>query len=115
GIGKLFSTSGRIGRLEYFLTIAGIWIVLIVVWGMLVVVDSAAASVLLGIPTWLLAVIISVCAGIKRLHDWDQSGWLYLLFLVPIASFILLLLLLFKGPSPGLNRFGYEESGSVMG
>lgn len=115
GIGKLFSMSGRIGRLEYFLIVVVVWIALIIAWGIIVAADSAAVTIVLGIGTWLAAVVISVCAGVKRLHDFDQSGWLYLLFLVPIASFILLFVLLLKGGSPGPNQYGLEDSGSVMG
>ncbi len=115
GIGKLFSGTGRISRLEYFLTVLGVWGVLIVTWLIIVTVDAPLFTLVAGIGTWLPAMVIAICAGIKRLHDFDQSGWLYLLFLVPFASFIMLLILLFKGPSPGRNRYGFEDSGSVMG
>jgi uncharacterized membrane protein YhaH (DUF805 family) len=114
GIGKLFSASGRISRLEYFLTILGVWGILIIAWVVIVALDAPALTVFIGGGAWLIGVVISICAGVKRLHDFDQSGWLYLLFLVPFASFILLLILLFKGSSPGLNQYGYADSGSVM-
>lgn len=115
GIGKLVSGSGRIGRLEYFLTIVGVWVVLLIAWAIIAAVDAPALTILLGLGTWLPAIVISVFAGVKRLHDFDQSGWLYLLFLVPFVSFIMLLVLIFKGSSPGLNKYGYADSGSVMG
>jgi len=115
GIGKLFSGAGRIGRLEYFLTIVVVWVVLIIAWSVIVVVDAPALTLVVGLITWLLALVVSVCAGVKRLHDFDQSGWLYLLFLIPFAGFIMLLVLLLKGSSIGLNRYGYQDSGSVRG
>lgn len=114
GIGKLVSAAGRIGRLEYFLTIVAIWLVLLALAGIVSATDSTLA-VLLAIVVWVPATIIAICAGIKRLHDFDQSGWLYLLMLVPIASFIFLFVLFLKGSSPGLNQYGYADSGSVMG
>lgn len=115
GIGKLFSAEGRIGRLEYFLIVLGVWVVLIVAWGIIIAVDAPGVTIVLGLASWLAAVVLSICAGVKRLHDFDQSGWLYLLFLIPVASFIMLFVLLLKGGDPGVNRFGYEDSGSVMG
>lgn len=115
GIAKLFSAGGRIGRLEYFLTIVGIWGVLIIIWAITAFLDAPALLLLLILVAWLVATVVSVFAGIKRLHDFDQSGWLILLNLIPFVGFILLLVLLFKGSSPGLNQYGYADSGSVMG
>lgn len=114
GLGKLFSAYGRIGRLEYFLTILCVWGILIV--GALAIssFDAPGLVFLIFLACWLVGVVITVCAGIKRLHDFDQSGWLYLLFLVPVASFVMLLLLLFKGSGAGLNSYGYADSGSVQ-
>lgn len=88
---------------------------LILAWGIIIAVDAPGVTLVLGLGSWLLAIVLSVCAGIKRLHDFDQSGWLYLLFLVPVASLIMLFVLLLKGGDPGVNRFGYQDSGSVMG
>jgi uncharacterized membrane protein YhaH (DUF805 family) len=115
GIGKLFSASGRIGRMEYFLTIAGVWLAVIVIWAISAFLDTPGLLLLLMLAAWLAATVVSVVAGIKRLHDFDQNGWLILLNAVPFAGFILQLVLLFKGSSPGLNTFGYADSGSVMG
>jgi uncharacterized membrane protein YhaH (DUF805 family) len=115
GIGKLFSGDGRIGRLEYFLIVLGVWLVLLVLWGIIIAADAPGVTIVLGIGSWLLAVVLAVCAGVKRLHDFNQSGWLYLLFLIPFVSFILLFVLLLKGGDSGVNQYGYEDSGSVMG
>lgn len=115
GIGKLFSGSGRIGRLEYFLTIVGVWVMLAIAWGLISVVDAAVLTLVLGLGSWLVSLVVSVCAGVKRLHDFDQTGWLYLIFLVPFAGFIMFFVLLLKGGSIGLNKYGYADSGSVQG
>jgi uncharacterized membrane protein YhaH (DUF805 family) len=115
GIGKLFSGSGRVGRMEYFLTLIGIWVALAVLWAISAVFDAPTLLLLLMIVVWVVSTVIAICAGVKRLHDFDQSGWLYLLFLVPFAGFFLLFVLLLKGSSPGLNQYGYADSGSVMG
>jgi uncharacterized membrane protein YhaH (DUF805 family) len=115
GIGKLFSGSGRIGRLEWFLTVLGIWLVSIVSWGIIIAVDAPLITIVLGLISLVVSIVVAICAGVKRLHDFGQSGWLYLLMLVPLASFILLVVLLFASPNPGRNQYGFEDSGSVMG
>ncbi len=115
GIGKLFSGQGRIGRLEWFLTVAGVWLALLVAWGLIYATDSAVVALVLGLGIFVVSTIVAICAGVKRLHDFNQSGWLYLLFLVPVASVILFFVLLLKGGDAGLNQYGSEDSGSVMG
>lgn len=113
-IGKLFSGSGRIGRLEWALTVLGIWLFIVVTWGIVIGVNAPGVTILLGFASLILSVVVGTCAGVKRLHDFDQSGWLYLLMLVPIVGFILLLALLIAGPNPGPNQYGPEDSGSVI-
>ena len=56
GIGKLFSGDGRIGRLEYFLIVLGVWLVLLVLWGIIIAADAPGVTIVLGIGSWLLAV-----------------------------------------------------------
>jgi len=115
GLGALFSASGRIGRLEYFFTVVISTFGAIVGWVLpfiLTAFGGLTIGFLLGACLALLCGLAGVFAGIKRLHDFDQSGWLILLGFVPIASLVLGLLLLFKGPSSGPNRFGYAGAGS---
>ena len=50
-----------------------------------------------------------ITIGIKRLHDFDQSGWVFLLALVPIANVALLLALLFRPGTNGENRYGQQS------
>ncbi len=88
---------------------------LLILWGIIIAADAPGVTIVLGIGQRLLAVVLAVCAGVKRLHDFNQSGWLYLLFLIPFVSFILLFVLLLKGGDSGVNQYGYEDSGSVMG
>ena len=112
GLGNLLSASGRIGRLEYFFTSLAASVGAIFGWVLLTAFVGLTIGFLLGACFAILCGLISLFAGIKRLHDFDQSGWLILLSFVPFANFVLGLLLLFKGPSSGLNRFGYAGSGS---
>ncbi len=104
---KLFNADGRVGRKDWI-----IWIV--------------AIAIIFGIIGWLLgdrgqwvqailaiiAGIAGIFMGIKRLHDLDKSGWLYLLGIIPIVNFFFgIYLIVWKG-TEGDNRYGSPESGS---
>jgi len=110
-----FSSKGRFGRMSYL------------AWGML-----------LALPLWIVSAIIGVKAGlsgagtpptiqpvfvimeilyifpmimfaIRRLHDFDASGWWALLLIVPFVNALLGLVLLFRSGSEGSNRFGHPR------
>jgi uncharacterized membrane protein YhaH (DUF805 family) len=50
--------------------------------------------------------------GIKRLHDLDKSGWLYLLGFVPIVNFFFAIYLIVWKGTDGVNKYGAPNSGS---
>lgn len=50
----------------------------------------------------------SIIFGIKRLHDLNQSGWLYLLSLVPIVNIVFALYMSFAPGTTGPNKFGEQ-------
>lgn len=61
------------------------------------------------IPLLILSIALTaviVMFAIRRLHDYGSSGWWMVLYLVPIANFVLFLTLLFKRGDEGANRFG---------
>jgi len=112
---SVFSPKGRFGRLSYLAwgVVLGVfsWILMGVfaVLGVDVTQGSANGAVMAGIAMLVinLAVIVfGFIFGIRRLHDLDKSGWMILLFLVPIANLILILYLIFGRGSEGANRFG---------
>ncbi|MCL2520969.1 MAG: DUF805 domain-containing protein [Spirochaetaceae bacterium] len=54
-----------------------------------------------------LAIIAFIAAGVKRLHDFNKSGWWLLLICIPIAGqFLMLYWFFFKKGDAGDNRFG---------
>lgn len=57
---------------------------------------------------WLVvAVIVSVGAGVRRFHDLDLSGWHFLLLLIPLINFLTFLYLVFEsGKEVGETRWG---------
>ncbi len=52
---------------------------------------------------------VTVC--IRRLHDRNMSGWWFLVLLVPIASLVMLFIIMFLPGTPGPNRFGPDPLG----
>jgi uncharacterized membrane protein YhaH (DUF805 family) len=48
----------------------------------------------------------SFILAIQRLHDFDTTGWLTLLFLVPLVNMIFAFILWFVPGTDGENRFG---------
>lgn len=47
--------------------------------------------------------------AIRRLHDLNQTGWLSLLFLVPLVNIIFGLYILFAKGTPGPNNYGPQR------
>ncbi len=113
---KIFSFSGRIGRLRYLgycFIVSLLGYVLIISGTALMVMagagDKGAAQ---GMAVLLMAI---VCIGmmvmtwgymVRRLHDLNKNGWLSLLVLVPLANLVLALYLVFAAGSPGANSYG---------
>lgn len=79
---KTFSLQGRFGRLRYFLfNVAVIAIAAAAVFALTRLLTLAgtrpAFSMVQGLValTYVLAIIASLCLMVRRLHDFDQSGW----------------------------------------
>ncbi len=64
-----------------------------------------------------LAVLIPIISvGVRRLHDIDKSGWLYLVYIIPLIGFIMMIVWGCTRGTAGPNRFGddpLDPSGNV--
>ena len=85
--------TGRIGRLKFLLFHLAVWVVGALAYlfalgiGYNAETDGgAAAAVLVFLIGGLVAFLISLSAGVRRLHDLDQTGWLVLLSLIPLPE-----------------------------
>ncbi|UCH24929.1 MAG: DUF805 domain-containing protein [Trueperaceae bacterium] len=106
-----FRFAGRLGRRAYF-GYSFLW--LAITYGVAILVAFASSpgeeitpggtAVMLMVS--LVYSVATVSYGVRRLHDFNQSGWWYLLFFVPLVNFGMGLILLFAGPSEGENRYG---------
>ena len=58
---------------------------------------------------YILAIIIpSIAVGVRRLHDTNKSGWLYLISLIPFVGGIILLVFFVTEGTQGDNDFGSD-------
>ena len=72
--------------------------------------DSAINYITVLIFWFVITIIPQIAVTVRRLHDADFTGWLYLLIFVPFGSLILLVLTLLDG-TKGANRFGNDPKG----
>jgi|SRR5262252_1628341 uncharacterized membrane protein YhaH (DUF805 family) len=103
---KLFSASGRIGRARYIAYTVGLWFVVQFAIG---IAAAAFAVKGIGIVTgllltiaWGVLIVISFMLTIQRCHDFNGSGWLALLVLIPLVN----LMFWFVPGTDGENRYG---------
>jgi uncharacterized membrane protein YhaH (DUF805 family) len=98
---KLFSVSGRIGRARYLAYGFGLYFVFIFAAGVLAGALGQAGMALL-IGAWVALAVLGFMLTIQRCHDFNVTGWLSLLMVVPVAN----LIFLFIPGTDGPNRFG---------
>ncbi|MBI4900700.1 MAG: DUF805 domain-containing protein [Actinobacteria bacterium] len=113
--------SGRASRSEYWwVALAAAIVSMVFALLFVVIVVAAAASgtasdsmmagvvgVLWGVMALLgLATVVpTLSLGIRRLHDTNQSGWMYLLNFVPYVGGIILIVLMAQASNPAAARF----------
>ena len=71
---------------------AAMGVLLVAVWGVMAIVGLAT-------------IVPSMSLGIRRLHDTNQSGWLYLVSFVPYVGSIILIVLMAQASNPAGARF----------
>jgi len=71
---------------------AAMGVLLVAVWGVMAIVGLAT-------------IVPSLSLGIRRLHDTNQSGWLYLVSFVPYVGSIILIVLMAQASNPAGARF----------
>ncbi|WP_277373761.1 DUF805 domain-containing protein [Pseudomonas sp. AA-38] len=105
---KVLSLSGRIGRVRYL----GWYMAMLLCMlpGTLLAINFGTFSSTLFIIIFTLMVVgilvFSFCLVVQRLHDMGWSGWLWLLFFVPLVGTVMSLLMLIVPGTQGVNRYG---------
>lgn len=103
-----FNFTGRIGRLQYF-GFGIIW--LIILWFAIIFLgafsNASGTSGAFGyVALMILYAIATFSYGIRRLHDFDKSGWWYVLMFIPFANFVMGIVLLVAPGTQGSNTYG---------
>jgi uncharacterized membrane protein YhaH (DUF805 family) len=96
---KVFSFKGRMGRVRYIVNFMGFYILMGVVGAAL----QAADINFLVFPIGAAYIVISVMLTIQRCHDFNTSGWLSILLIIPIVNFFIFWLV---PGTDGANRWG---------
>lgn len=122
---KIFSASGRIGRLRYLAYVTGMNLLLYAIFiplmgGTAFMTEGpaemmASISGLVMILFYILTIVLSIIFAKRRLNDLDKTGWFLLLFLVPIVNLILAIYMIFFRGSEGENRFGAAPVANTLG
>ena len=116
---RLFQVKGRLGRVRYFVYALTITLIVYAVFAAVTAFAAIAGQpatepggVMFSVLMVLLAVggvftaVMSIIYGVRRLNDMNRSGWLILLMFVPLANFLLALVMLFAPGSKGENKYG---------
>jgi uncharacterized membrane protein YhaH (DUF805 family) len=94
---RIFSVSGRIGRVRYVGYLIGLYIL----FGIAAFLAALVAAPL-AIVAWLAYIVLAFMLTIQRCHDFNTTGWLSLVSLIPLVN----LIFWFIPGSEGANRYG---------
>ena len=108
----LFSLKGRLNRMPFNLFIIPFLIVGYTPYyapEFVFYLDSVFKKIpVFGLVVCLGIMWSSLAVTVKRLHDFDKSGWFFILLLIPYLGHALVLIpLLIKG-TDGLNEYGVD-------
>jgi len=125
GEARVITVSGRIGRLRYLAYTMGLMFLVMVMGGFVIGLTVAisppdeagagALTIMMAGVIYFLMFAASLILAIRRLNDFDTSGWFSLLFFVPIVNVILSLMLWFMPGTKGANRFGPQPPANSSG
>ena len=107
---RMWSASGRIGRLRYLAYTTGGGLLA----GCVAVVLGGALGgfgMILALLVYIAAIVFSVMIAIQRSHDMDWTGWTVLLTLIPLVG----LIWVFKSGSEGVNAYGAPPPPNTTG
>lgn len=112
---KVFSASGRLGRVRYIGYSVGLTMLISILFGFLTAAIGAFASTGVALSIMVVGygalIVLSALLTIQRAHDFNTSGWLALLVIVPLVN----LIFWFIPGTDGENRFGRKTPPNGIG
>jgi uncharacterized membrane protein YhaH (DUF805 family) len=106
GVITPFSPKGRLGRVRYLAYSMGatflMALLIAVATGLSAAIGLPMLGGVIGVIAYIAFVVFGIILVIQRSHDFDQSGWLALLAIVPLLN----LIFVFVPGTRGRNRFG---------
>ncbi|HJR71797.1 MAG TPA: DUF805 domain-containing protein [Gammaproteobacteria bacterium] len=89
---RIFSAQGRLGRVRYIGYMAGMALLIAMVGGGLAVaallVEQVAVAIGIGVVAYVTYFVVRFLLTIQRAHDFNQTGWLSVLLLLPLVPLI---------------------------
>ncbi|WP_295574952.1 DUF805 domain-containing protein [Stenotrophomonas maltophilia] len=107
---------GRANRREYwmfqlFLLIVSAVLAVPLIAGLVMQSDVLGiGSIILFVVFWLATFVPVIAVTVRRLHDCNQSGWMYLLAFVPFGGLVIFVFALLPG-TPQENVYGPVPAG----
>jgi uncharacterized membrane protein YhaH (DUF805 family)/Tfp pilus assembly major pilin PilA len=110
---KVFSASGRLGRVRYIGYSAGLTFLFALVIGIAVAATASNPSVALSVTLvgYAAILVVTFLLAIQRAHDMNSTGWLALVALIPLVS----LLFWFVPGTRGENDYGKQPPPNTAG
>jgi uncharacterized membrane protein YhaH (DUF805 family) len=103
GFVRFMDFTGRTPRIEYW-----IWMFFVVVatYGLEGINQMLANSLAWGFLVVVFTILPSMAMGVRRLHDYNASGWWILIWFIPIVGFISMIAIGCRKGDDGSNQFG---------
>lgn len=112
---KILSTAGRLGRVRYIGYTIGLSMLLAVAMGLVMAMSAAAGiaalSVIVTVVGYVAIIGLQIILTIQRCHDFNSSGWLSILAIIPLVNLIFWAIPGTDGP----NRFGNPPPPNTTG
>lgn len=101
-LNNFINFEGRASRSEYW------WFFLfyVLVYIAAIILDSVLGMGFVSLLVSLGLLAPSLSVGARRLHDINKSGWLQLLYLIPLIGLLVMIYFLVQKGDTGSNRFG---------
>ena len=112
---NFFDAKGRIGRLRFVAWLIGGGFIINVVTGIAAGILGAIVpplALVIALLAWVPSIWFSILVAIKRAHDFNASGWLSILSLVPLLGFLVFAVI---PGTEGSNKYGAPPPPNTLG